>query len=219
MLRVIEIFASVQGESGLAGWPTAFVRLAACNLRCVYCDTPYSFGAGEAMDMDAVMARVEGFGVRHACITGGEPMLQPDAAVELMARLLARGYVVSLETNGTIALDPVPPEVVKIVDVKTPGGLPGPRFEERHLYYPNLALLGPKDEVKLVLTSRADYEWSRAFVQEHRLAERCAAVLFSPAWGQVEPRDLVAWILEDRLPVRLNLQLHKVIWGPQASGV
>lgn len=219
MIRVIEIFGSVQGESGLVGWPTAFVRLAACNLRCGYCDTPYSFGAGESMSLEDVVARVESYGVRHACITGGEPMLQKDAAVDLMARLVAKGYVVSLETNGTISLDTVPPEVVKVMDVKTPGALDGPGFLKHHLHYPNLALLGPRDEVKFVITSRADYEWSRAFLREHRLAERCAAVLFSPSWDDVAPKDLVAWILEDRLPVRLNLQVHKVIWGANASGV
>lgn len=223
MLRISEIFCSVQGESSHAGLPCAFVRLARCNLRCGYCDTPYSFGAGTGRTVDDVLAQVEGYGVRVACITGGEPMLQPEEACALMAALVARDYTVLLETNGTVPLDRVPDGVVKVMDVKTPDGLglpaADPGFLDVHLHYPNLRALGPLDEVKFVVCSRADYEWSRDFAREHRLFERCANVLLSPSWGDVEPGDLVAWMLEDRLPARLNLQTHKYIWGADATGV
>jgi len=199
------------------------VRLARCNLRCTYCDTEYSFGSGEPWSLDAIIERVEGYGVRHVCITGGEPMLQPDDALALMERFTALGYTILLETHGALPLDGVPEAVVKVMDVKTPDGLgmdaEDPRFVQKHLHYPNLGLLTPNDEVKFVVTSRADYEWSRDFIVEHGLADRCGHVLLSPSWGQVTPADLVSWILEDRLDARLNLQAHKVIWGENVSGV
>ncbi len=223
MLRVIEIFGSIQGESSLAGVPFAFVRLARCNLRCVWCDTEYSFGGGDEMSLDAVLEQVDGFGVKHVCVTGGEPMLQADRAIELMNALHDRGYTVTLETHGALPLHDVPDHVIKIVDVKTPGGLgmdaDDPKFLEKHFCYANLETLTPADEVKLVVNSRADYEWARAFVRAHDLDGRCGHVLFSPAWEEIAPSDLVAWILEDRLPVRLNLQLHKVVWGADVTGV
>ncbi len=223
MLRVIEIFRSIQGESSLAGWPTAFVRLAECNIRCTYCDTTYSFGKGEEWTEDAIVERVTGYGVRHVCVTGGEPMLQAEGAIALMRRLLDLGHVVSLETNGVIPLDGVPDGVVRVMDLKTPGGLgrsPGdPGFLKRFLHAPNLALLDRRDELKVVVTSHSDYVWARTFLREHRLFERVGAVLFSPSHGQVSPADLAAWMLDDQLPARLNLQLHKVIWGADATGV
>lgn len=222
-LNVVEIFCSVQGETSLAGLPTAFVRLAQCNLRCGYCDTPYSFGKGDPWTLDALVERIETYPVRHVCVTGGEPMLQKQAAVALMAALVDKDYVVSLETNGTVLLDTVPDAVIKVVDIKTPGALGAsaddPKFRRTHLDRDNLGLLTGRDEVKFVITSRSDYEWSRDFARQHGLFERCGAVLFSPSWDEVAPSDMVDWILADRLPARLNLQIHKVIWGSDASGV
>ena len=175
------------------------------------------------MTRAAVLEQVDGYGVSLLCLTGGEPMLQSDEAVALMRQLVQRNYTVLLETNGTIPLDPVPSEVIKVMDVKTPDGLgmklDDPRWLKEHFHYPNLQLLGAADQVKFVITSRFDYEWSRDFVREHRLLERCGEVLFSPSWGEVDPKDLVVWILEDRLPVRLNLQVHKYVWGADATGV
>ena len=219
-VRVTEIFCSVQGESSYAGVPCAFVRLARCNLRCGYCDTPYSFGSGTRRTVEDILAEIEGFGVRLCCITGGEPMLQPEAVAALAHALIDRGWTVQLETNGTIPLEPVPSEVVKVVDVKTPGALrDDPRFRHRHFCYTNLEQLTPRDEVKLVVTSRADYEWCRDFIREHALHTRAGQVLLSPSWGEVEPKELVEWMLADRLPGRLNLQIHKLIWGADATGV
>ncbi len=222
-VRIIEIFCSVQGETSHAGVPCAFVRLARCNLRCTYCDTEYSFGSGDPWTHAAILDRVHPYGVRHVCITGGEPMLQREHALTLMGAFLAAEYTVMLETHGAIALDGVPDAVVKVVDVKTPAGLgmdaADPRFAATHFHYPNLDLLTDNDEVKFVVTDRSDYEWSRDFVAEHQVAQRCGQVLFSPSWGQVDPADLVAWMLADHVPARLNLQVHKVIWGADASGV
>ena len=223
MLNVVEIFCSIQGESSYAGLPTAFVRLAACNLRCGYCDTPYSFGKGEPVSKGDVLSRVDAYRVRHVCLTGGEPMLQPDAAIDLMRSLVERGYTVTLETNGTIPLDGVPSEVVRVMDVKTPDGLGmaanDARFVKQHLHYPNLRSLTDRDQVKFVITGRGDYEWARDFIREYRLDDRVGDVLLSPAWDELDPKVLVAWILEDGLPVRLNLQLHKYVWGADVSGV
>jgi 7-carboxy-7-deazaguanine synthase len=223
MLHVIEIFNSIQGEAGHAGIPCAFVRLARCNLRCGYCDTPYSFGAGEAVSLDKVLETVSSYGVKHVCITGGEPMLHGDRAVSLMQAFLDRGYTVMLETNGVIPLDEVPGPVVKVVDVKTPEALnleaQSDEFLRRHLHYPNLALLNAHDELKFVLCSRKDYDWAKGFLEQHQLYGKCRHVLFSPSWDDLSPQDLVQWILADQLPVRLNLQLHKYIWGAEVQGV
>jgi len=173
--------------------------------------------------VDDIVDQVEAFGVRHICVTGGEPMLQGKQTVALMMKFISLGYTVLLETNGTIALDQVPFEVVKIVDVKTPDGLgmaaDDNRFLRFHLDYENLNRLSEHDEVKFVITSRADYEWSRDFVRAHQLTERCGNVLFSPSWSDVDARDLIAWILEDRLNIRVNLQLHKYVWGADVMGV
>ena len=223
MLRIVEIFNSIQGEGTHSGLPCAFVRLAACNLRCGYCDTPYSFGKGNKSSIDAVIQQVENYGVRHVCVTGGEPMLHGEHAVQLMSRFVDLGYTVLLETNGTISLATVPSQVVKVVDVKTPDGLSmspdSERFLRTHFDYDNLDLLSSHDEVKFVVTSRADYEWSKDFIEAHDLINRCGQVLFSPSWSDVDATELVSWILEDRLPVRVNLQLHKYVWGEDAEGV
>lgn len=227
-MRVNEKFLSVQGEGLDAGRLCAFVRFTACNIRCGYCDTEYAFYEGADASQDEVVAWLEQTGVRLCCLTGGEPMLQPDLP-ELMERLLGLGYRVLLETNGVIPLGRVPEGVVRIVDVKTPGALRRPesppdfatsrRFLKSHFHYPNLALLRPHDEVKFVLCGRADYDWARHFVAEHGLAERVQAVLFSPIHPGLDPAELVAWMREDRVPARLNLQIHKVIWGTEVHGV
>ncbi len=223
MLRLIELFNSVQGEGSHAGLPCSFVRLATCNLRCVYCDTPYSFGDGEPQDVKSIVERVVAFGSRHVCVTGGEPMLQREGCIALMQGLIESGHTVLLETSGAVSLEGVPDEVVRIMDVKTPDGLglseSSTKFTRIHFDYENLERLRSHDEVKFVLMGRRDYEWARSFVAEHRIAERVKHVLFSPSFHDLPARDLVSWILEDGLPVRLNLQTHKYIWGPDVQGV
>lgn len=207
-LRITEIFLSVQGEAATVGYPTVFVRLTGCPLRCSYCDTPYAFHGGEWCTLDAVLGKVAAFGVRHVCVTGGEPLAQRNC-IALLARLCDAGFEVSLETSGALPIDAVDARVQRVVDIKTPGS--GEAHRNRTQDYP---LLGARDLVKFVITSRADYEWSRAQMDEHGLAARCA-VLFSPSHGQVPPRDLAEWILADRAPVRFQIQLHKVLWGDE----
>ncbi len=205
-LRITEVFHSLQGEADTAGLPTVFVRLTGCPLRCRYCDTEYAFYGGEWWSLDSLVERAAGFGTRYVCVTGGEPLAQPNV-LALLARLCDRGLRVSLETSGAIDAREVDPRVVRVFDVKTPGS-----GEEARNFLPNLDDLRPQDLVKFVLTDRADYEWSRAFIQAHDLAAR-AQLLFSPSFGEVDPTDLAEWILADRLPVRLQLQLHKLLWG------
>jgi 7-carboxy-7-deazaguanine synthase len=213
MLTVFEIYPSIQGESTHAGRPCVFVRLAACDLRCAWCDTPYAFTGGQKMDVDDVLARVAAAGVPLVELTGGEPLLQKEA-VPLMARLLAAGHEVLLETGGHLSVADVPAPVVRIVDVKCPGS-----GEAAKMHWPNLDLLQRHDEVKFVIRDRADYEYARDVVATHGLTDRVAAVLFSPVHGVQDPQALAAWILEDRLAVRLQLQLHKFIWSPETRGV
>lgn len=213
MLTVFEIYPSIQGESTHAGRPCVFVRLAACDLRCAWCDTPYAFTGGQKMPVEDVLARVATLGVPLVELTGGEPLLQKDA-IPLMAGLLAAGHEVLLETGGHLSVADVPAPVVRIVDVKCPGS-----GEAGKVHWPNLALLKAHDEVKFVIRDRADYEYARDVVARHQLAERVAAVLFSPVHGVQDPQALAAWILEDRLTVRLQLQLHKFIWSPETRGV
>ncbi|MBI2833917.1 MAG: radical SAM protein [Acidobacteria bacterium] len=213
MLTLTEIFYSIQGESTYAGRRCVFVRLTACDLRCVWCDTAYAFYEGSKVTLDEVVAQVE----RYACdlveITGGEPLLQADV-YPLMSRLLERGKTVMLETGGQVSLERVPRAVVKVVDVKCPGSGESDRND-----WSNMERLASHDEVKFVIQDRADYEFARAILRQHALASRCAAVLFSPVHGILDPKDLAAWILDDRLPVRLQLQVHKYIWGATARGV
>lgn len=213
MLTINEIFHSIQGESTHAGRPCVFVRLTACDLRCSWCDTPYAFTEGRKMAVDDVVARVEAMGGRLVEITGGEPLLQK-AVYPLMETLLARGYEVLLETGGHVPLDQVPPAVKMIVDVKCPGS-----GEADRNHWDNLALVDRNDEVKFVITDRADYEYARGVVMERGIAERVNAVHFSPVHGVLEPRVLAEWVLADRLPVRVQLQMHKYIWSPTARGV
>jgi 7-carboxy-7-deazaguanine synthase len=205
-LKITEIFYSLQGEADTAGIPTTFVRLTGCPLRCQYCDTAYAFQGGEWWEMEAILARVAELGARHVCVTGGEPLSQKNC-LDLLHQLCERGHRVSLETSGAMSLQDVDPRVVRVVDVKTPASR-----EESRNRYDELGRLGSKDLVKFVICSREDYEWSRAKMAELDLASRCT-VLFSPSHDQVPARDLADWILEDRLPVRFQIQLHKYLWG------
>jgi 7-carboxy-7-deazaguanine synthase len=213
MLTVNEIFHSIQGESTHAGAPCVFVRLTACDLRCTWCDTPYAFTEGRKRTVEDVVDEVVAFGCPLVEITGGEPLLQEDV-YPLMAALVGRNLTVLLETGGHISLERVPDGVVKIVDVKCPGS-----GESARTHWPNLDRVGSKDEVKFVILDRGDYEFARGVVERHQLTGRCAAVLFSPVHGVLAPQELAAWILADRLPVRLQLQVHKYVWGAHARGV
>jgi 7-carboxy-7-deazaguanine synthase len=205
-LKITEIFLSLQGEADTVGFPTVFVRLTGCPLRCQYCDTAYAFHGGEWWELQAILDRVRELSARHVCVTGGEPLAQRDC-LPLLGALCDAGHSVSLETSGALSLAGVDPRVVKVVDIKTPGS-----GEESRNCYEELERLTPRDLVKLVICSREDYEWSRAKVQALGLPGRCT-VLFSPSYQQLPARDLADWILEDRLPVRFQIQLHKVLWG------
>lgn len=213
-LRVTEIFHSIQGESTWAGAPCVFIRLSGCNLRCVWCDTTYAFEGGTTMTLEEVLAAVERYGAKLVEITGGEPLAQKDCP-ELAQQLLDRGYTVLVETNGSLPIDTLPKAAIKIMDLKCPDS--GMCEQNR---WPNLDGLHPdRDEVKFVLAGRRDYEWSRDILRGYELHKHCHAVLFAPAFGLMDPRQLAEWILEDHLPVRLQLQLHKFIWPPNLRGV
>jgi 7-carboxy-7-deazaguanine synthase len=207
-LRITEIFHSVQGEARDVGWPTVFVRLTGCPLRCTYCDTTYSFFGGAWWTIDAILAEVARHGARHVCVTGGEPLAQKRCLV-LLQKLCDAGYRVSLETSGALDVSAVDPRVSRVVDLKTPAS-----GEVHRNRWENLPLLGAHDQVKFVVCDRADYEWAREAIRTHDLGARCE-VLLSPAHGQVAPRELAEWLLADRLPARLQLQLHKLLWGDQ----
>jgi 7-carboxy-7-deazaguanine synthase len=207
-LRVTEIFYSLQGESRTVGWPTVFVRLTGCPLRCGYCDTEYAFHGGQWMSLDEILQQVGGHEARFVTVTGGEPLAQ-QACLTLLSRLCDAGYEVSLETAGALDVTAVDPRVVKVMDLKTPGS-----GEVEKNRYENLDHLNPKDQVKFVLCDRQDYEWARDILRQYRLSARCE-VLFSPVHGQLDPRQLADWILEDHLPVRMQIQLHKYLWGDE----
>jgi 7-carboxy-7-deazaguanine synthase len=207
-LKLTEIFLSVQGEARAIGWPTVFVRLTGCPLRCGYCDTAYAFHGGAWWDIDAILDEVAKHGVRHVCVTGGEPLAQKRCIV-LLQRLCDAGYEVSLETSGAIDIAPVDTRVSRVVDIKTPGS-----GEVARNLWDNLAQLTPHDQVKFVICDRADYDWSVETVRRHAIDTRCE-VLFSPSFGQVVPRELAEWIVADRLPVRFQLQLHKILWNDE----
>lgn len=206
VLRITEIFLSIQGESTTVGLPTVFVRTTGCPLRCQYCDTAYAFSGGERMTLDAILARVESLGARHVTVTGGEPLAQP-ASLPLMARLCDAGYQVSLETSGALDLAGVDHRVMQVVDIKTPAS----REEPRNLWS-NLAHLRAGDQLKFVICDREDYEWSRAKLATMALPAG-VEVLFSPSFDTLAGRTLAEWILADRLAVRMQVQLHKVLWG------
>ncbi len=207
-LKITEIFLSLQGEARDAGWPTVFVRLTGCPLRCQYCDTAYAFFGGEWRGIDDILTEVASHGVRHVCVTGGEPLAQK-RCVDLLRRLCDAGYCVSLETSGAINVSDVDPRVSRVLDIKTPGSA-----EVARNRWENLPLLTAHDQIKFVLCSREDYDWARGIVVEHRLNERCD-VLFSPSKSEISARDLADWIVQDRLPVKFQMQLHKLLWNDE----
>ncbi len=208
LLRITEIFHSIQGESATVGQPTVFVRLTGCPLRCGYCDTEYAFSGGQQRELGAILEEVAGFRTRHVCVTGGEPLAQPNCR-PLLAALCDAGHEVSLETSGALDIAGLDPRVTVVMDIKTPGS-----GESARNRWDNLPLLKRTDQVKFVICDRADYEWSKHAVTDHSLGERCL-VLFSPAWGTLEPRLLAEWILADRLPICFQVQLHKFLWGEE----
>ena len=212
-LTINEIYFSVQGESTWAGLPCVFVRLTFCDLRCTYCDTEYAFYEGKKKTLGEIVDAVTGYDCKLVEITGGEPLLQKNV-LPLMTLLADAGRTILLETSGAHDISEVDPRVHRIMDLKTPGS----GEVERNLFS-NIPHLAKRDEVKFVIGSREDYEWSRAQVSEHELAERCHAVLFSPIFGRIDPREIVEWILADNLPVRFQLQMHKFIWTPTQRGV
>lgn len=205
-LRINEIFHSLQGEADAVGYPTVFVRLTGCPLRCRYCDTAYAFHAGDWLDLEDIVERVRGYGTPYVCVTGGEPLAQPNC-LKLLGRLCDQGFNVSLETSGALDISSVDPRVSRVIDVKTPGSQEAARNRIE-----NFELLTQRDQLKFVICSREDYDWSKAFLQEHGLSGQCR-ILFSPSYEEVPPAALADWILADRLPVRFQLQLHKVLWG------
>lgn len=207
-LRITEIFLSLQGEADAVGWPTVFVRLTGCPLRCEYCDTSYAFTGGESMRIEAVVAAVASHNTRHVCVTGGEPLSQK-GSLELLRQLCDAGHEVSLETSGALDISGVDQRVSRVMDLKTPCS--GEAARNR---YENIALLTQHDQVKLIIADRNDYDWAVAVLRKYQLNERCS-VLFSPAFGAIEPRQLAEWIIEDHLPVRFQMQLHKILWGDE----
>lgn len=213
VLRVHEIYASIQGESSFAGLPCTFVRLSGCNLRCRWCDTPQAFTGGESLELEEVLRRALATETTLVELTGGEPLLQPEA-LPLMTALADAGRTVLLETSGERDISAVDPRVHRIIDLKAPGS-----GESEKNRLANLAHLTKRDELKIVLADRADYEWARALIQSERLHERVAHVLLAPVFGELEAATLAEWMLGDRLPARLNVPLHKHIWGPETTGV
>jgi 7-carboxy-7-deazaguanine synthase len=207
-LRLTEIFLSLQGEARSVGWPTVFVRLTGCPLRCQYCDTAYAFHGGQWWEGGAILVEVASHGVRHVCVTGGEPLSQK-RCIGLLEKLCDAGYEVSLETSGAMDISEVDQRVSRIVDLKTPAS-----GELQRNLLGNIPLLTAHDQVKFVICDRADYEWAKGMLVEHAITARCE-VLFSPSFTQVSPRELAEWILADRLPVRFQMQLHKQLWGDE----
>ena len=210
-LRISEIFYSLQGESRTSGLPTVFVRLTGCPLRCSWCDTEYAFSGGERRTLDSILQQVAGYGAKYVCVTGGEPLAQPGCLL-LLERLADAGYEVSLETSGALDLAEVDARIVKVMDLKAPGS-----GEVEKNRYQNIKHLDHKDQVKFVIADRADYDWSASKLIEYDLAEKVSDVLFSPVSTGVEPAELAEWILADRLPVRFQIQLHRVIWGDKTG--
>ncbi|AOW51444.1 TPA: 7-carboxy-7-deazaguanine synthase QueE [Legionella pneumophila subsp. pneumophila] len=205
-LRITEIFHSLQGESVTVGLLTVFVRLTGCPLRCQYCDTAYAFSGGEVVEIDDILNKVASYQCQHVCVTGGEPLAQP-GCIPLLSKLCDAGYSVSLETSGARDIASVDQRVMIVMDLKTPDS----READKNLLS-NLSFLKPTDQIKFVLCSRTDYEWACSMLSEYQLAER-VQLLFSPSWNQLNPTDLANWIIQDKLPVRFQLQLHKILWN------
>lgn len=205
-LKIFEIFHSLQGESSRVGLPTAFVRLTGCPMRCVYCDTAYAFSGGSNMEIDNILAKIAEFGTKYVTVTGGEPLAQKSCH-SLLKDLCDAGYSVSLETGGAMEISAVDTRVSVILDIKTPGS-----GELKNNVWTNLDCLKKTDEVKFVLCGRKDYEWAKETLSTHKIAEKCP-VLFSPVFSQMNPADLASWVLADKLPVRMQVQLHKILWG------
>lgn len=205
-LRITEIFHSLQGEARDVGWPTVFVRLTGCPLRCSWCDTSYAFQGGESLSLDSILDQVAEYNCRHVCVTGGEPLAQKHCH-ELLHRLCDAGYQVSIETSGALAINEVDERVVRVMDLKAPGS-----GEVKKNLYSNIEQLRDTDQVKIVLADRQDFDWARDIISKYDLPSRCE-VLFSPVHGQLAPRDLAEWILAEGLDVRMQIQLHKLIWG------
>ena len=205
-LKLTEIFCSLQGESRSVGWPTVFVRLTGCPLRCTWCDTTYSFQGGQWWSIDDILAEVGRHGARHVCVTGGEPLAQK-RCLDLLVELCDQGYEVSLETSGALDIGEVDPRVSRVVDLKAPAS-----GEQGRNRLENLPLLTERDQLKFVLADRADFDWATGMLTEHALPSRCE-VLFSPVWESLPPARLAQWILDAKLPVRMQLQLHKILWG------
>ena len=212
MLQVTEIFASIQGETSYVGLPFAFVRLTGCNLRCRYCDTTYAYEGGEEFPLKEVVSRVELFGIPRVTVTGGEPLLQPEA-FRLVETFLDRGFTVLVETNGTVSLATLDPRAVKVMDVKCPGS-----GEDRKMLWENFSALTPRDEVKFVIASEEDYRYAKEIIGRY-CAKASYSVLLSPAFGFLAPEKLAGWMVGDGLSARFQLQLHKLVWGPGARGV
>ena len=212
-LNLIEIFRSVQGETSLAGLPTTFIRLAQCNLRCTWCDTTYSFGRGTAYELLDIMSQVKSLGCRYVCVTGGEPLLQPNV-LSLLEMLIEADYKVSLETSGSLSTEKVPAKISIILDIKCPGS----QMSHKNLWS-NLDILRSHDQVKFVIQNIEDYQYAKDVCKKYQLFDKVEEVLFSPVFGILNPQDLVEWMLNDCLPVRLNLQIHKFIWSPNQKGV
>lgn len=208
-LRITEIFLSLQGESLSVGLPTVFVRLTGCPLRCQYCDTEYAFHGGERKSLEDILKTIADFGAKNVCVTGGEPLAQPDC-LKLISSLCDAGYDVSLETSGALPVKDVDPRASKVMDLKTPGS----KEDNRNLWE-NLQWLTHRDQVKFVICSREDYDWAKQVLDQHKIIPMVAAVLLSPSFGQIEARDLADWIVEDCLPVRFQLQLHKLLWNDE----
>ncbi|WP_269619794.1 7-carboxy-7-deazaguanine synthase QueE [Zhongshania sp. BJYM1] len=210
-LRITEIFYSLQGESRTLGLPTVFVRLTGCPLRCVYCDTEYAFHGGERRQIDDILAEVATYKPRYICVTGGEPLAQPECHT-LLTALCDAGYEVSIETSGALSVEHVDPRVSKVMDLKTPAS-----GEVNRNLVDNIGFIGRHDQIKFVLCNREDYDWARFQLDAYKLAEKAGEVLFSPSFGQLNATDLANWIIEDNLPVRFQMQLHKLLWNDAAG--
>lgn len=207
-LRITEIFLSLQGESTTVGLPTVFVRLTGCPLRCQYCDTEYAFTGGEWKSLSEIIEQVASYNVQHVTVTGGEPLAQR-GCLDLLTQLCDAGFQVSLETSGALSVEEVDPRVVKVMDIKTPGS-----GEVERNSFENLNFITSQDQIKFVICNRLDYEWAKKLIEKHQITEKCE-VLMSPSYSQLEGRQLADWIVEDKLPVRFQLQLHKILWGDQ----